>query len=245
MKKTLIITTAIIAVLFVGFATSDNDFFVGDGADTDKKIGVNIGSGATNPFIKYNTTDDVWQFSNDGTTVADFGSGSGGGGVGGAINWSAEAGSAPIYEVEHGLNLYSFGIEGQYLVDIKATTLIKVPDSYVAGDQITMTNYFYTNASSGKYRFKTTTYLVRFGTDDVNSTTNSNVDILSPSLVVSGAKQIQNYSFQLTDALGQINSVSVSPGDYLRVELSRMETGLDVEDYVKFIADATEVSFTP
>lgn len=57
-----------------------NTLKIGDQTDSDKTIEVNIGNGSTNPKLIYNTTDDRWQFTNDGVNVADLGSGAGGGG---------------------------------------------------------------------------------------------------------------------------------------------------------------------
>lgn len=236
MKKTLIITTAIIAVLFVGFATSDNDFFVGDGADTDKKIGVNIGSGATNPFIKYNTTDDVWQFSNDGTKVADFGSGSGGGG---AINWSAEAGSAPLTDIDSAIGYYIF----EQGITQKLTAIIKVPASYTPGTQITMLNYVFKDGVSNNYAMQTVTTLIRPSLDAIDSTLNQ-VSNTTSDLQAATPKLLTEFTTSLTTGIGEINGQAVGPGDLLKVELSRVvPSGTDTTDDIKFIPDSTEVSF--
>lgn len=64
--------------------TVGNDFKVGDGTDTDKTIYANNGD-ASLPAIKYNHTDNKWQYSNDGSTYNDMGSGSGGSGAWGDI----------------------------------------------------------------------------------------------------------------------------------------------------------------
>lgn len=57
--------------------TSSDDFSIGDGTDTDKTITVN--NGDTNaPQLRYNSSTNTWQYSNDGTTFNDMGSGSGG-----------------------------------------------------------------------------------------------------------------------------------------------------------------------
>ena len=57
--------------------TSSNDFSFGDGADTDKTLSANTGA-ANPPRLKYNTTSDKWQYSNDGTNYTDIGSGGAG-----------------------------------------------------------------------------------------------------------------------------------------------------------------------
>lgn len=57
--------------------TSSDDFSIGDGTDTDKTITANNGD-ANAPQLKYNSSTNTWQYSNDGTTFNDMGSGSGG-----------------------------------------------------------------------------------------------------------------------------------------------------------------------
>jgi len=60
--------------------TNSNTFTIGDNADTDKKIEADTGA-ANNPALRYNTTDDAWEFSNDGVAYSAMGSGAGGGGL--------------------------------------------------------------------------------------------------------------------------------------------------------------------
>ncbi len=62
-----------------------NQLTLGDGAATDKKIIFNIGG--SNPEIRWNNADSKIQFSNDGVTFKNVGSGAGGGG---GINMLAE-----------------------------------------------------------------------------------------------------------------------------------------------------------
>ena len=56
--------------------TSLNDFKIGDGADTDKDITAQ-NADANKPKLRYNKTTNKWQYSNDGTTFLDIGSGGG------------------------------------------------------------------------------------------------------------------------------------------------------------------------
>lgn len=61
--------------------TSANGFGIGDGTTaTNKSIYARNGDTNT-PSIRYNETSNKWEFSNDGTTFAELGSGSGGGGA--------------------------------------------------------------------------------------------------------------------------------------------------------------------
>lgn len=67
-----------------GTFTGDN-FTVGDGTDTAKKFIFDIGSGASNPFFKWDSVGSSLLFSNDGTIEKKIGSGSGAGGGGGIL----------------------------------------------------------------------------------------------------------------------------------------------------------------
>jgi len=61
--------------------TSQNDFAVGDGADTTKTITAHNGD-ASEPKIRYNSSANAWQYTNDGTNWYNFGVSSGGAGSG-------------------------------------------------------------------------------------------------------------------------------------------------------------------
>lgn len=54
----------------------------GDGSGSDVVLEANVGDGANNPKLKYDNTENVWQFTNDGIDFLEFGSGSGGGSAG-------------------------------------------------------------------------------------------------------------------------------------------------------------------
>ena len=78
------------------FSTKDTVKF-GSGLDSDKTIEADFNL-SDNPKIKFDSTNDLWQFSNDGTNFSDFGSGSGGSGglnilanpnfESGTVNWT-------------------------------------------------------------------------------------------------------------------------------------------------------------
>lgn len=57
-----------------------NTTTLGDGTAVNKQIIFDKGLGASNPRFRWNETNDVLEFSNDGTTFRQIGSGSGGGG---------------------------------------------------------------------------------------------------------------------------------------------------------------------
>ena len=56
-----------------------NTVVIGDGADTDKILQANTGA-INKPALKYNTTSDKWEYSNDGSVFAEMGSGGSSGG---------------------------------------------------------------------------------------------------------------------------------------------------------------------
>lgn len=60
--------------------SNSNVFVLGDGADTNKSLTMDLGLGASNPVIRYNATTDAFEFANDGASFSEFGSGGGGGG---------------------------------------------------------------------------------------------------------------------------------------------------------------------
>ena len=74
--------------------TSSDDFSIGDGTDTDKTISINNGD-ANSPQLKYNSSTNTWQYSNDGTMFDDMGSGSGG---------STEVVYLEVTQVTHGFD---------------------------------------------------------------------------------------------------------------------------------------------
>lgn len=70
-------------LLLVAAATSDNDWIIGDGANTDKCVKANVGDGTSNPYLCYDASADTWVKSDDGVSSNPLGSGSGGGGAAG------------------------------------------------------------------------------------------------------------------------------------------------------------------
>lgn len=54
-----------------------NNFTVGDGTDGDKTFVFDLGLGDANPKLKYDSINNKWQYSNDGTTFVDIGGSTG------------------------------------------------------------------------------------------------------------------------------------------------------------------------
>lgn len=109
MKTAISLLLLLLSACAIAGVDPSNKFKLGDGANTDKVIEANKGSGSTNPKLRYQASGSKWQFSNDGSTYTDFG-GSGSSevqGVGfnlftstdnagfedGATTWTASGGS--------------------------------------------------------------------------------------------------------------------------------------------------------
>lgn len=85
MKHVFILVFAIVGIT-AGIKAADefirsNTVIIGDGAASDKAIEFNEGSGASRPKILWDDSNSKLQFSNDGTTFKDIGSGGGAGGL--------------------------------------------------------------------------------------------------------------------------------------------------------------------
>lgn len=142
---------------------------------------------------------------------------SGGGGGGGSLQW-IEAINSPVSSVENKQRIYLYAAaESQSL-----TCVVKVPNSYTAGNQIKMRAMFYSAATSGNGLMQTVSTLVRTSVDSVSSTTNQRTSTNS-AVSFSGATVDIPFvvEFDLTSATGQINSVSVSANDLIFVDLKR------------------------
>lgn len=155
------------------------------------------------------------------------------------VLWSIEAGEAPIAETENGIDVVLF----EPAITQKLFAAIRVPVTYAAGSPITMSNYAYSPASSNEWRVQTISTLIREGVDAVDSTANQRVSS-SGDITNSVANQLRNFENEISDSVGQINGVAVSPRDLIIVELSRQSPGgtEDTED-LRLLADSTEVRF--
>ncbi len=151
--------------------------------------------------------------SPDSWTSADFGPSSSGGGA--AIQW-IESANAPASLIDNDNLVYQF--EGG--VDTSLFALIKVPSSYVAGRPIKLRSFFYSPDSSGNIGMNTDATLIRAGTDVMS--TSGNVRTSTNTAVATGAGTVnkpQAVIYDLTDSVGKINSVAVSPGDLIKIRL--------------------------
>ena len=172
----------------------------------------------------------------DGSAITPVGSGGGGGG--GGANWVGGA-PAPVEDEEFNEKIWKFAQGATQSLVLYA----KVPQGYVAGRQIVSKLGVYSPSISNEFSMQVVTTLLRKNVDAITSTTNQNTSN-SGDLTNTVANQYREISIDLSNATGQINGVSVSPGDLLKLELTRIAPGgtEDTAD-VRFAPSATEVKF--
>lgn len=152
--------------------------------------------------------------SPDDWTKVEFATAGGGGGVDLDLFQQADAPlesflyNSQVYEFEDTLSQYLYG---EFVV----------PDSYIAGNPISLKGQFFAPATSGNVLFKTVSTLIRAGTDPSSSTTNQRTSTNS-AVSLSGSNDIdRNFTCDLTSSTGQINGVSVSPRDRIKFRIER------------------------
>lgn len=207
------------------------------GALTDKRVQLPVG-----PYLVFNTVG--FNKLTPGTAVQmkqllsdiDAGLSSGGGG-GGGLRWQAQTADGAVQDFENGEQVFFF----PSATAAKSTVMMQVPNGYVAGKQISVLLTCYTPDSSGNMKMKTTTTLIRQNTDAIDSVTNQ-YSSTNAQLTNTVAKAPRRITFDLTDSTGKVNAVSVSPGDILKIELTRdygNESSAGASD-VRFLPSATE-----
>jgi hypothetical protein len=168
-------------------------------------------------------------------------SGSGGGGGGTTLRW-IEGSIAPINDQLSGFEYRGFGSLDQQ----ELFAILNVPESYVTGKPINIkSGIFFTSATTGNIKFKCETALITGSTvigtyPNVHNSTNAQVTANAVANTVTYIGDID-----LTDSLGEINSVQVQAGDKLRIRLIRdysNETSPAGQD-VRLITDSFEVTF--
>ena len=141
----------------------------------------------------------------------------GGGGGGGSFLFELTGDISPIESTFKGISLLDFDFES----NMQAIALITVPVSYTLGKQITLENTtFFSASASGDVYFRTKTSLIKPGDDITGAlsehlSTNGEIALTTANLITAVG------SVDLTDVAGEVNSVAVSPGDILLIELFR------------------------
>jgi len=161
----------------------------------------------------------------------------GGGGGSGSLQWIEDA-QAPLPTTENNSQVYLYenGLTQYLYVDVK------VPDSYLSGRQINLKLTYYTPDTSNTVQFKTTSTLIIPGTDAIDSVTNQRLSINSPVSLSGAANLLRVVSLDLTSTTGTINSVAVSPGDLIKVRLTRASDSATSE--VRALVSSAEVEFS-
>ncbi len=167
------------------------------------------------------------------------------GGAGGSrsIEWIVSSPGnnfpSPTPSIDSAANeIFSFG---SGLAQVMYAT-IRVPSTYAVGSQINLRVLFYSPDSTGTAFVHALGTLVRVGTDAFSSNTNAHLSTNTALTLGGGTVNIpQAVVCDLTDSAGKINSVAVSPGDLIMVELLR-GTDTGVSD-LAVLAYASEVTF--
>lgn len=180
---------------------------------------------------------DAMEYATDRTNWYVIDATLGGGGGGSALEWRlSEAEESPEEAIENKYRVLKYA-DG---ITQKAYAEFKVPDSYNAGDQIKVRIGAYSPSSSNTFLLKAVATLIRKDTDAVTSTTNQRTTT-NTAVTNSVANQYREIELDITSSTGTINSVAVSPGDSIRLELSRdYANDTDTAD-IRFVPDLTEV----
>lgn len=186
-------------------------------------------------------TGKTWQLRG-GVTNSDwkeFGSGGGGGGGGGGANWQPSLGAGPVESYEYSEKVWLYGVGLTQTLEL----WVKVPASYSSGSPVTFNGLFYANTASNNWAVFVRAYLIRKNTDAITSITNS-VTVTSSNFTNTVVDQIREVSLTIA-AAGTINSVAISAGDILRMQLIRTppSAGTDFTSDLRFIPSSTEILF--
>lgn len=154
-------------------------------------------------------------YSDDGSSLTEVGSGSGGGG---SLKW-VEAAQSPTPNInDAGMEVYDYAAGDSQSV----YAVIKIPNGYVAGGPCKLRGYFYSPDNTGNVLIQTIATLIRAGVDAYNTTTNQRTSTNSAvSLSAGTVNELQAVLFDLSDSSGQINGVAISAGDIIKVQLTR------------------------
>lgn len=187
----------------------------------------------TTGLLVYNTTSAKLNQYN-GSAWSEVGSSGGGGG---SLQW-VEQDNSPTPAISNNMRVYEFGDE----LAQELWTVVRIPNSFVAGAPVSLKMGFYANGTSNAVSMLSLTTLVRAGTDAVTSTTNQRTSTNSAVTLSGSANKLNTISLDITSSTGQVNGVSVSAGDLLIVKLYRA-TGDSFNDSAYMPVYGAEVTF--
>lgn len=208
-----------------GAVTAANAILTGTGSDLTLSSDASI-------IVRYDSTTAKWS-----VVGGSGGSTSGSGGSALPIVWF-EDGVAPAQLVENGGQVYSFNTaaDSQTLYAV-----FRVPNGYTAGQQVNLRLSWYTGVNSGTGLITSVATLIRTGTDSWTSTTNQRTSTNTAVTVPGTAGVLKSVVLDLTSSSGQINSVAIAAGDYIKISLTR---GSDTAaDFLKVLTNSCEVTF--
>lgn len=147
-----------------------------------------------------------------------LGGGSGGGGAATVSWYSGDSNSPEIYVTSNGLMKYRFSDLDEQELFCQFT----LPASYTAGTRIYLKKgKVNCGLNSGNFLFKTTSYIFKLNINGISTPTG--YDSTNSQQAVNGTANGITIidDVDLTNSTGQINSVTVQPGDTILVKLIR------------------------
>ncbi len=224
------------AALTLQQAFAETDAFLKNGT-LDDNIFVDSVSDPTAPGVagevKLYNKGELLFIRNQAGVITPVGSGAGGGG--GGANWGGDA----LEAVEFEEKVFQFAEGDAAELDL----YVKVPQGYLAGRQVQMFLGFYSPSNSDEFKMQAVTTLIRKNQDAIDSTANQETDDTG-DFTNTVANQYREGVLDLSTPTGQINGFAVSPGDLLRVELTRIAPGgSDDSADIRFVPSSTEVKF--
>lgn len=166
-----------------------------------------------------------------------FGASASGGGGGSAIRF-VEGANAPVKTFENEIDVFEYEPGASQAL----YTTIRVPSTYVVGSPIKL-RILWTCASTANIALiNAVATLIRSEVDEITSTTNQRTTTNTAiTLSASNDLEPQKIELDISSSTGQINSVSISAGDLIKVKVQ--ESSSTVADAIKLIPDASEVTF--
>lgn len=176
---------------------------------------------------------------NGGITNSDWKPhGSGGGGGGAGANWVPGQTDGPLEDIEFNEKVFLFDTS----LTQKVYLNLKLSANYSTGTRIRLIVKVYAPSLSttNKAKLKLTSTLFKDGVTALGSTTNQNIS--QQEITIAGSNIPQSVMFDVTDAVGKINSVDLALNDSIQLELTRVAASTSEEPTdLRFRPSTTEV----